>query len=611
MEKTLDKYLDTVDGDWYKQRIAQALFFLIAGFMILVARLFYLQVIEGQEFRRLSENNSIRLQTIDPPRGMIFDRKGKLLVDNRPSFDLSITRKDAKPIERTVENLSAYIGVSAEELMSKIRRNPNISSYKPILLKQDIGREALAAIEVHNLDLPGVLVYVTPRREYIKKQNAAHILGYLGEINSKELKSGKYPYSNIGDFIGKFGVERTYEHLLMGKQGGRQVEVNASGQVVRVLKTVQAQPGHAIYLTIDQQLQEKAENLLGGHVGAIVAMEPGTGNILAMASSPSFDQNAFVGRLSFKEWNELASNPFRPMENKAIQAEYPPASVFKIVTAIAGLEEGVITENSSFYCPGYYEYGDRVFHCWNKFGHGQVNVVKALTVSCDVFFYQLGQKLGIERLSRYARLLGLGAPTGVDLEHEAKGLVPTPAWKKHKLGQSWQGGETLLAAIGQSYSLATPLQMASLLSVVANEGKRYRPTILKEIISADGEAIFLGKSQTTGHLPVSPETIRVVKKGLWNVVNSSAGTAHDIRLEGVEISGKTGTAQVVGREKFNGVKTEDIPYQVRPHAWFAGYAPAGDPQIAVSVIIEHGASGSKTAAPIARDVIREYLRKGR
>lgn len=605
----MTKYLNVVDTDWFRQRLVRVMYCVAAAFFLLFVRLFHLQVIQGEELRRLSENNSIRLEHTDPSRGLIFDRDGKTLVDNRPSFDLSIILKDARPVDGTIEELARVINVPASELMLKIDRSKGVAAYKPILLKQDFGRDALAAVEVRKFDLPGVVVGVRPLRHSLNKQSAAHLIGYLSEINADELKSGKYPGTKRGDFIGKFGVEKAFESFLRGKRGGRQVEVNATGQVVKVLKTVDAQPGHNIYLTIDQMLQKRTEELLKGRVGAALAMDPATGHVLAMASSPSFDQNDFVGGMSYEKWSTLISNPFRPMENKAIQAEYPPASTYKIITAMAGLEEGVIDEKTIFYCPGYYKYGDRIFRCWKKEGHGNVNVIKALIVSCDVFFYQVGQKLGADRLAWYAKASGLGAPTGINLDHEAEGLIPTKAWKKERTGKAWQGGETLSVAIGQGYDLVTPLQMLVLISAVANGGVIYKPMILKTIKTAEGKIVVQAQSQVKGKLPASSQTLELIKKGLWGVVNDRRGTAKAVRIKGIDVSGKTGSAQVVGRKDDEETSETERPDHLKAHAWFVAYAPSVDPQIAVVVIIEHGESGSKAAAPIAREMIRAYLKK--
>jgi penicillin-binding protein 2 len=604
----LSKYLKTADSNWYKQRIIGIIVCVLAAFFILLIRLFFLQVIKGEEFRRLSENNSIRLQNIDPSRGMIFDRGGKLLVDNRPSFDVSIILKDARPVKETIKNLSGYIKIPADDLMMKIASKKDISLYKPVLLKQDIGRDTMAAIEVHKYELPGIGVNVRPIRYYINKESAAHLMGYLGEISSGELSSGKFPGRRQGDLIGKFGVEKAYESFLRGKRGGRQVEVNAVGQVVKVLKTVDSHPGYNFHLTIDKALQEKAEELLEGIVGAAVAMEPATGQILAFASNPSFDQNRFVSGMSQDQWDSLTSDPLKPLTDRVVQGEYAPASTYKIVTAIAGLEEGVIDENTTFTCPGYYKFQNREYRCWKKEGHGTLSIVKALAQSCDVFFYNVGQRVGVDRLAWYAKECGLGAKTGVNLDNEMPGLIPTAEWKNRRFGVEWQEGETLSIAIGQGFNLVTPLQMVTLTSAVANGGTRYRPEILKHMEAAEGKRVRDTEPHKIGSLPVSSEMLELVKQGLWEVVNSEKGTARGARIHGFDVSGKTGTAQVISRKEDEDETDEELPDHLKPHAWFIAYAPSENPKIAVSVIVEHGEHGSGAAAPVAKEMIKTYLR---
>ena len=605
----MDKYLKTADTEWYKQRIAGVIICVLAAFVVLFIRLIYLQIMRGDEFRRLSLNNSIRLQSIDPPRGRLYDRNNDLLVDNRPSFDVRITLKDAEPIAATLAKLSRHINVPADTLMTEIKQTEGRSAYKPLLLRQDIGRDALAAIEVNKFDLPGISVNVNLRRHYIYERNAAHLIGYLSEINPEELKSGAYPDSRSGDLIGKFGAEKVYENYLRGKRGGRQVEVNADGLVVRVLKTVDAEPGHNVYLTIDKVLQRRSEELLEGVVGAAVAIEPGSGRILALASSPTFDQNSFVGGITHKKWSSLISNPFRPMSNRAIQGEYAPGSTYKIITALAGLEEGVIDTETTFFCPGHYRFGNRVYRCWKKGGHGSVAIIKAVEESCDVFFYQVGQRLGVDRLAWYAKASGLGSPTGIFLDQEARGLIPTAAWKERRTGVPWQEGETLSIAIGQGFNLATPLQMAVLAAAVANGGKRYQPMILNSIRRADGQILQKSEPKLIGKIPASRSTLDLVKFGLWRVVNGENGTARGSRLDDIDISGKTGTSQVISRKEDDSLPEEDMPIHLRAHAWFVAYAPSEKPSIAIAVVVEHGEHGSGAAAPIAKEMIKTYLRK--
>jgi penicillin-binding protein 2 len=500
--------------------------------------------------------------------------------------------------------------VPEEELVSKVAGQKGILTYQPIMLKQDIGRNALAYVAVNKYDLPGVIVNAKLRRHYINKRVAAHLLGYLGEINPDELKSGKYPKTRRGDLIGKYGAEKAFDNFLRGKRGGRQVEVNATGQVVRILKTVNTNPGHNIYLTIDLAVQKKAEELLTGISGAIVALEPTSGQILALASSPTFDQNAFVRGMSHGQWEDFIANPLKPLTNRAVQGEYPPASTYKILTAAAGLEEGVIDENTTYTCPGFYRFVDRDYRCWKKNGHGTLAVVQAITESCDVFFYQVGQAVGVDRLAWFAKAFGLGSRTGINLDHETQGLIPTAAWKKRRTGVEWQEGETLSVAIGQGFNLVTPLQMAALASGLANGGVKYKPQILKKIEIADGTVIEKTEPQIIGQFPVSPETMALIKNGLWQVVNSDTGTAKGARFPGIDISGKTGTAQVVSRkEDEEETPEEDIPDHLKPHAWFVAYAPSENPKIAAAVVVENGEHGSSAAAPIAREVIKTYLLK--
>lgn len=604
-----DKYLKTADAEWYRQRVTGVVICVLAAFAVLLMRLVYLQVIKGEEYRLLSLNNRIRLQSIEPPRGLIYDRNGFVLVENRPSFDVSITLKDAGKVETTVNKVAEHLDVPPEELMLRLTTSKGISAYKPIMLKQDIGRNALASIEAHKYDLPGITVDVNLRRHYLNVRDAAHLIGYLSEISPDELAGKKYPERRRGDFIGKFGAEKAYENYLRGTRGGRQVEVNANGRVVRVLKTVAAKPGQNIYLTTDHALQKKAEELLRGVAGAAVAMEPDSGRILAMASSPAFNQNYFAIGMSHEQWDSLISNPFRPMENKAIQGEYPPGSTYKIITALAGLEEGVIDENTRVFCPGFYRFGNRTYRCWKKGGHGQVGISKAITESCDVFFYKVGELLGVDRLAWYATASGLGTPTGINLDKEAKGLIPTAAWKKRRTGVPWQKGETLSVAIGQGFNLATPLQMVGMMAAIANGGTRYKPVILEAIKTSDGRILHQSEPQVIGKLPVSESTLAMVKAGLWAVVNSDNGTARGSRLADIEISGKTGTSQVVSRKKDDTRPENERPAHLRPHAWFVAYAPSENPVIAVAVLIEHGEHGSGAAAPVARELIKTYLRK--
>lgn len=603
--------LNNVDSDWFSQRLSAVLTVVIAAFVVLIARLMFLQVIEGAELRRLSEINSIRLRNLDAPRGLIYDAENRLMADNRPSYDLSIMVREAGPLDQTIEKLSRIAGIDEGQLWEILEKARATRAFKPVLLKPDIDRDVLAAIEVNRWDLPGIQVSVSPRRDYLFSPSSAHILGYMGEINVDELKNSAYRDYRSGEYIGRYGVERSSEHWLRGKRGGQQVEVNATSQVVRVINTVEATPGHNIVLSIDQALQLTAEQLLADQAGAVVAVEPSTGHVLAMASSPSFDQNAFISGLSHEMWRELISDPLRPLENKAIQAEYPPASTYKIIAAAAGLEEGLIDAGTTFYCSGALHFGNRNYRCWKKWGHGEVDILRALTESCDVYFYHLGMALGVDRLAWYARAFGLGEPTGVDLNHEAGGLIPTAQWKKSRTGVSWQRGETLSVVIGQGFNLTTPLQMAMVAAAVGNGGTRYRPRIVKTVRTADGQTVYESAPEVVGRLPVSEANLRLIQEGLFNAVNVRQGTAWASRLTGMAMSGKTGTAQVVGRRSDDTTGESLADPVIQDHAWFVAYAPRENPRIAVAVIVEHGGQGSRAAAPVAAEMIRFYLSGGK
>ena len=600
--------MHTVSGDWYRRRISGALVLVVAAFLILLGRLYYLQVIEGPELVRQSQSNWFRIQGIPPMRGLIFDRDGVLLVDNRPAFNVSILSRESKNPEEVIQRLAEMIEVDPEPLVTKLAQARGLPSFKPVLLETDVSRDDVAVIEAHNLELPGIVVSVQPKRHYVEGTRAAHLLGYLGEISREELSGGAFKDNRAGDFIGKFGVEKAFEHYFHGRRGWQQVEVNAFGRVTRVLKTKEAVPGHNVYLSLDIELQRLAEFLLEGKVGTIVALNPSTGDVLAMASSPAFDPNAFVEGMTYQSWDELISNPFRPMENKAIQGQYPPGSTYKIVAAMAGLGENVISPQTRLYCPGEYRYGDRIFRCWKRRGHGWMNLEQAITQSCDVYFYQVGEKLGVDRLAKYAKACGLGAPTGIDLDNEASGLVPTSEWKLNRMGVPWQGGETLSVVIGQGFNLVTPIQMVCLISAVANGGVRYKPLVVSRIESPDGLSVKEEEPVPQGKLPVSEYRLRLIKQGLYDAVNKPGGTAWRSRIPGVGMAGKTGTAQVVGMPEDNAkVPKKDMDLLLKDHAWFVAYAPAEDPRIGVVVLVEHGGHGSSGAAPLAKKIVEKYL----
>jgi len=595
------------DREWLKQRIIGVSVCIIFAFSVLFLRFVYLQIIKGDEFRILSEKNAVRLTGIKAPRGLILDRNKKLLVDNRPSFNLKIMLEDAGDVKETLTKVSQMMGTPFEDLMKKITDAGEGAFYKPVVLQDDISRDHLAVIEAHKFDLPGVFIDIEPTRHYIHNKTASHLLGYLGEVNNDELLSGKYPNVKTGDSIGRYGVEKSFETYLQGKRGGRQIEVDANGRTIKILKTVEPVTGLDLKLTIDLDLQQTAEEMLKDKHGAVVALDPNTGDVLVMASAPSFDQNDFVGGINSKKWKALMSDRGKPMTNKAIQGEYPPASTYKIITSMAALEEKAIDIHTTFFCPGFFKYGNRVYRCWNKNGHGNVSILEAITQSCDVFYYQAGDKVGVDGLAKYAMGSGLGKKTGIMLEDEKKGLIPTSSWKKKRFNESWHRGETLSIAIGQGYDLVTPLQMAVFIAAVGNGGTLYKPRIVSAIEGSQGNVIKEIPAEVAGKLPAGEKTLEIIRKGLQDVVENDRGTAKRIRLKHVKIAGKTGTAQVFSVKSGDKLKTEHLDFYLRDHAWFVCYAPAENPVIAVSVLIEHGAHGSTAAAPIAAALIGQYI----
>lgn len=590
-------------SDWYKERVTTVMVVMAAAFVLILLRLIHLQVIQGPQLYRMSENNCIRLQSLDPTRGLILDVNGVILADNRLRFDVFLIPRDVRPKDRILPLLASFLDMGQAEIEKKLGR---MSSFTPVLVKEDIDRDVLAVVEAHRYEMPGVFVRAKPHRYFPDKEAYAHLVGYLSQISADELRNGRYPDNRSGDFIGKYGIEKQCEQYLAGKHGGRQVEVDARARTVRVMRTVLPESGNRVFLTIDARLQKKAGELFSGRVGAVAAMDPRTGRVLAMVSSPSYDPNLFVDGMTQKQWNSLVNDKNRPLENKVLQSEYPPGSVFKIITAIAGLEENIIKPQNNQMCTGGYFYGDRTFRCWKTTGHGNMDMIQAIAQSCDVYFYKLGLELGVDRLAKYSKGCGLGRPTGLGLGVEADGLVPTRAWKKQYTGNIWVPGETLSVAIGQGYNLVTPMQALCLASAVANNGTLYKPFIIDRMETARGKGIKKFTPRILGKLPVSEKNLGVVKQGLWNVVNGKMGTARSIRSKALEISGKTGTAQVVGRkdrEKFLNETSDKQAF--KDHAWFVAFAPRKNSEIAVVVLLEHGGHGT-SAAPIARDIIKEY-----
>ncbi|MFO7760775.1 MAG: penicillin-binding protein 2 [Desulfobia sp.] len=590
-----------------KKRIEIATAFIIVMAAMLLIRLCYLQVLQYEEYSQRAQNNLIRVREITPPRGRIMDRHGRIIVSNRPCFNVLWYKEDANNPDLVIKRLSLILDLSITKILEKVRKASNQPNYVPVLLAEDIGRATLIYIENHRFSLPGVVVKTVPRRHYLYGNFASHLIGYLGQINYKELRERQDNYYKGGDLIGKRGIEKVFDDQLRGGKGKLYLEVDSRGFVQRQLKTRKALPGNDIKLTIDLELQKEAEKALQEKAGALCAMEVNTGKVLVLASSPPMDILKFNNGINSEIWQKHVENPLHPLMNKNIQGQYPPASIYKIITAAAGLSEGIITPETIMYCNGSMELHGRDYHCWKKRGHGAIRLKRALSESCDVYFYKTGHKLGVEKLSIYAREMGLGEKTGIELPNEKSGLVPTPEWKKRAKNKKWQKGETLSTAIGQSFNLTTPLQICRMTAALTNGGILYQPSLIKEIQKLNSNKIEKFPPKVERRISVSPETLELIKQGLVAAVNDKHGTGGQARLEHIAVGGKTGTAQLIRLDRFKGASEQEIPYRYRDHAWFTCFAPAEDPEIAVTVIIEHGSHGGSSAAPVARKLLKKYF----
>jgi len=599
--------LDPAELKLLKKRIDIATAVMIFFLAVLIVRLWNLQIRHGEEYAKLSESNRIRVQAITAPRGNILDRNGNPIVTNRPRFNVVWIREDAPHPDEVIKRLAKILDLTIPELLDRIRAGADHPRYVPTRLKEDVDWKTLVYIENNSFNLPGVQIEVLPSRDYLYGSLAAHLVGYLGEINQRELETLADQGYQPGDLIGKMGMEKLFDKKLKGEKGRQYVEVDVRGFAQKLIRIQEPLPGNDLQLTIDTALQQTAEQALDGKAGAIVVMEVATGRVLAMVSAPTLPLTEFVGGIASTTWQRLLNDPKKPLLNKPIQGQYPPGSTYKIVTALAGLAEQVVTPATVFYCNGSYTFGNRSYGCWKKSGHGAVDLKKALAESCDVYFYQVGQRLGVDTLAKYARMLGLGEKTGIAMEHEKEGLVPTSEWKRRRFKEPWQEGETLSIAIGQGFNLATPLQICRMTAAVANGGTLFSPRIVDSIRDPDGKVIEEFPAVATATVLAGSDALKTIQDALVEAVHGEHGTGKAARIKGVTIAGKTGTAQVVKLSQFEEVPEEQIPYRYRDHAWFTCYAPAEAPEIAVTVLVEHGGHGGSAAAPIAREILKKYF----
>lgn len=568
-------------------------------FVVLAARLWQLQIIRGPDYTLQAERNRIRTLDVVAPRGTIVDRNNELLVENRPSYNILLYREYIEDEAATRSFIADKLRIGPQELDSMLKRTKKDPFYRPLLIKEDVQIDDISTVEAHKRDHPEIQLGPQPRRLYRHRKLAAHLLGYVGEVSEEELSASTFSDTKPGDLVGKSGVERVYNSCLVGTNGKRQVLVDSMGRELGVLGEVEAVIGGELHVTLDLKLQEVAEALLEDKVGSIIAMDPRNGEILVMASTPSFDPNRFSSRLSGADWNQLVNDPDHPLQNRAIQNSYSPGSTFKVVMALTGLEEGFIDDSTRVFCAGASAFYNRLFHCWSK-GHGYMNVENAIQNSCNIFFYEMGRRIGIDKIAQHATALGFGERSGIDLPGERSGTMPSPEWKQRTRGDKWYAGETISVAIGQGAVSVTPLQLLRAVSAIAVGGRLVTPHVLLSASRTSGSA----PSWAVKDLSFNPETTSRILAGMWGSVNAG-GTGGRARVPGLDICGKTGTAQIIGAETAKQIKGDSE--LLEDHSWFVGFANRDNPEIAVVVFVEHGGKGGVAAAPLAKEIFQKHF----
>lgn len=578
---------------------------LAALFLVLAIAFWYFQVARHRQFLEMAENNHQRALPLQAPRGVLFDRRGVVLVENRYAFNISIVREQSHDLPRTARTVAYLTGTAEGVIHEALERSKRLPSYRPTVVIRDATQAQIAAVAAHRLELPGVVVEKVPTRRYPADSMGAHLIGYVGEVTDAQLARAEYRDMQGGAIVGQAGVEQTYNPQLMGADGARHVVVNSVGREVDILGEQEPVEGQRLQLTIDADVQRAAEEGFRhyGFRGAAIAIAPTSGEVLALSSLPAYDPNAFAAGIGRGAWNALLTDPLRPLNNRAIQGRYSPGSTFKIAVAVAGLQEKVITPQTRIFCGGGASFYGRYFKCHKAGGHGSVNMRTALEKSCNVYFYTLGNLLGVDRMHKWATALGLGELSGVDLPHESRGLMPSTAWKKQRTGERWYAGETISVAIGQGQVAVTPISLAVMMASVANGGTRIVPHLVRAVDNGKGwEQLPAPAGQR--NLGMDPDNVRTVREGLWMVVNA-AGTGGRGRIVGYDVGGKTGTAQVIsnqGRARARGGR------DLRDHGWFVFFAPADNPTIAGAIFAEHAEHGY-SAAPIAKYMMETWFAK--
>ncbi|MGW8228234.1 MAG: penicillin-binding protein 2 [Gammaproteobacteria bacterium] len=597
----------------FNRRLLVAILVAALLLVLLLSRLMYLQIIHQEHYSTLSENNRVNILPIPPTRGLIYDRNGIVLAQNLPSFSLQLVPEHIPDLERTLAELQNLVAISDEDIERFHKDRKQKRRFEGIPLRFRLDDEEVARISVNQYRLPGVEIHAELARHYPLGNLASHAVGYVGRINEQELRELDASNYAASSHIGKVGIERAYEDLLHGQVGYQQVETNAQGRILRVLERNLPTPGKNLFLNLDVQVQRVAEQAMGENNGALVALDPRNGAVLALVSTPTYDPNLFVNGLDSKTFKELRDSPARPLFNRALRGQYPPGSTVKPFLGLAGLELDQIRQNSSLNCPGWYmQEGDpRRYRDWKKHGHGKTDLTKAIVESCDVYFYDLSVALGIDRMHEFLSRFGLGQHTGIDILGELGGIMPSREWKRRTYRTVWYPGETLIAGIGQGFMLTTPLQLASITATLSMYGRRTQPNMLYAIQDADAMNQQIIEPRPLEPVPVGQlDHWKTIINAMRDVINSPHGTAHRLSYKlPYSIAGKTGTAQVFGIKEDEEYKEEEISKKLRDHALFVAFAPVEDPRIAVAIVVENGGHGGSAAAPIVRQVMDQYLLK--
>ncbi len=585
------------------RRAKWILFLVKVLFIFLILSFWKIQILDHDKYWQKSEANRRREIALPSQRGLILDRNGRILANNRGSFNVSIIRENCNDFEKSCRRIARLLKMEEAVLKERINKYESLPLFKPIVVKEDLSLEEVIQVEARKLEFPELILQTEPKRFYPFGTLAAHVIGYIQELSLQDIKNGLFEEKRLGNLVGRSGVEREYESVLTGRDGQSVETVDSLGRGMGEVSRREPEKGKDLTLTLDFALQKKAEELLEGKEGVVIVLDPRTGEILALASYPTFDPNKFINRFTSEEWIGIVNSPAFPLENRAIRGLYSPGSVFKLTMALGALDLGLISDRTSFFCNGTIRIYGQEFSCWQESGHGSMSLYNGIRNSCNIYFYQLGKMMDIENIFLYAEMLGFGKKTGVDIAGEKEGLVPNPAWKEKVKNEPWQPGETISVSIGQGPLLVTPIQVAAHTALVANRGRRINLHLVKLSSRENKEGVSQFQNSESDRVKIDPSNFEKVIQGMWEGVNRE-GTGRAAKVDGFDVCGKTGSTQIMSKEKLEEIK--QMGKEVKTHSWFTGFAPKDNPEVVVTVLVEYGGMGGATAAPLARQLFDLY-----